>query len=83
MMIGKINRSTRERLMVTVEDVKGIKVINVGVYKIINDGELSPTAENVTFTPDKIELVIGLLREAQKKAEALTRPEVEVQAHAR
>ncbi len=67
MVIGKINRSTRERLMVTVEDVKGNQVINVGVYKIINDGELSLTSENVTFAPDKIELIIDLLREAQKK----------------
>jgi hypothetical protein len=70
MMIGKINRSTRERLMVTVEDVKGTQMVNLGVYKIINDGELSPTGENVTFAPDKIELVINLLREAQKKTAA-------------
>jgi len=66
-MIGKINRGSRERLMVTVEDIKGSQVVNLGVYKIINDGELSPTGENVSFTPDKIEMVINLLREAQKK----------------
>jgi hypothetical protein len=67
MMIGKVSRGTRERLMVTVEDFKGSQVVNLGIYKIINDGELSPTGENVTFTPDKIEMVINLLREAQKK----------------
>ena len=66
-MIGKVNRGSRERLMVTVEDVKGSQVVNLGVYKVINDGELSPTGENVSFTPDKIEMVINLLREAQKK----------------
>jgi len=70
MMIGKINRSMRERLMVTLEDVKGTQMVNLGVYKIINDGELSPTGENVTFAPEKIELVINLLREAQKKTAA-------------
>jgi hypothetical protein len=69
MMIGKISKSTRERLMVTVEDVKGAQVINLGVYKIINDGELSPTSENITIAPDKVEMVINLLREAQKKIE--------------
>jgi hypothetical protein len=68
-MIGKINRNTRERLMVTVEDVKGAQVINVGIYKIINDGELSPTSENITIPPDKVEQVINFLREAQKKIE--------------
>ena len=67
-MIGKFNRSPKERLMVTLEDVKGTRVVNVGIYKIINDGELSSTGESVTFTPDKIDLVINLLREAQKKA---------------
>jgi hypothetical protein len=69
MMIGKISKSTRERLMVTVEDVKGAQVINLGVYKIINDGELSPTSENITIAPDKVEMVINLLREAQRKIE--------------
>jgi hypothetical protein len=68
-MIGKINRSMRERLMVTLEDVKGAQVINVGIYKIINDGELSPTSENISIPPDKVEQVISFLREAQKKVE--------------
>ncbi|MBA4417702.1 MAG: hypothetical protein C0392_07300 [Syntrophus sp. (in: bacteria)] len=67
MLVGKINRNSRERLMVTIVDVKGAQFVNLGVYKIINDGELSPTNENVSFTPDKIELVIDLLREAQRK----------------
>jgi hypothetical protein len=73
MMIGKINRSTRERLMVTVEDVKGSQVINLGVYKIINDGELSPTNELIAIPSDKLGMVIELLREAQKKIETGTR----------
>ncbi|MDR2017590.1 MAG: hypothetical protein LBQ00_01715 [Syntrophobacterales bacterium] len=67
MVIGKINRGSKERLMVTVEDFKGSQVVNLGIYKIINDGELSPTGENISFTPDKIEMIINLLREAQKK----------------
>lgn len=66
-MIGKITKSARERLMVTVEDVRGTQVVNMGIYKIINDGELSPTSESITFTPDKIDLIIDLLREAQRK----------------
>lgn len=67
MMIGKISKNSRERLMVTVEDVKGTPVINLGVYKIINDGELSPTPESIAIPPDKVELVIDLLREAHRK----------------
>ncbi len=69
MLVGKVNsRNSKERLMVTIVDVKGTQLVNLGVYKIINDGELSPTAENVSFTPDKIDLVIELLRDAQRKA---------------
>jgi hypothetical protein len=67
MLVGKINKNSRERLMVTIVDIKGAQFVNLGVYKIINDGELSPTNENVSFAPDKIELVIDLLREAQRK----------------
>lgn len=69
-MIGKINRSPRERLMVTVEEIKGTRVINLGVYKIINDGELSPTGETIAIPPDKVGMVIDLLREAQRKTGA-------------
>jgi hypothetical protein len=67
MLVGKLNRNSKERLMVTIVDVKGTQFVNLGIYKVINDGELSPTAENVSFAPDKIELVIDLLREAQRK----------------
>ncbi len=67
MLVGKVNRNSKERLMVTIVDVKGSQLVNLGVYKIINDGELSPTGESVSFAPEKIDLIIDLLREAQRK----------------
>jgi hypothetical protein len=67
-LIGKLSKSSRERLMVTVKEFKGSKIIDVRIYNIVNDGELIPTAEGLSFAPDKVESVIGLLREAQKKA---------------
>ena len=67
MLIGKITRNGKQRLLVTIEDRKGIKVIELRAYQIINDGELSPTAEGIVFAPEQIENLIGLLREAQKK----------------
>jgi hypothetical protein len=69
-LIGKITRNGKQRLLVTTEENKGAKVIDVRVYNIINDGELVPTQEGIALSPDTIETIIGLLREAQKKLPA-------------
>jgi hypothetical protein len=65
-LIGKITRNGKQRLLVTTEDHKGVKVIDLRAYQIINDGELSPTQEGIFLAPEIIETLIGLLREAQK-----------------
>jgi hypothetical protein len=66
-LIGKIARNGKERLLVTIEEHKGVKVLDLRAYNIINDGELVPTTEGIALPPEKIETVIGLLREAQRK----------------
>jgi hypothetical protein len=65
-LIGKITRNGKQRLLVTTEDHKGVKVIDLRAYQVINDGELSPTPEGIFLAPEIIETLIGLLREAQK-----------------
>lgn len=67
MLVGKISRNGKQRLMVTIEDRKGVKVVDLRAYSIINDGELVPTPEGIILPPETIETVIELLREAQKK----------------
>jgi hypothetical protein len=67
MLIGKITRNGRQRLMVTIEDRKGLKVIDLRAYQVGTDGELMPTAEGIILAPETIESVIELLREAHKK----------------
>jgi hypothetical protein len=69
-LIGKTMRNGKERVMVTIEDHKGVKVVDLRAYQIINDGELVPTQEGIFLPPETIETVIGLLREAQKKVSA-------------
>lgn len=66
-LIGKITRDGKQRILVTIEDHKGGKVIDLRAYQIINDGELIPTSEGISLSPETIETLIGLLREAQKK----------------
>ncbi|HVN95242.1 MAG TPA: PC4/YdbC family ssDNA-binding protein [Syntrophorhabdaceae bacterium] len=66
MLIGKVIKNSKERLMVTVTEQKGAKVIDLRVYNIINDGELVPTADGLVLPPEKVEPVIELLKQAQK-----------------
>ena len=67
MLIGKIMTNSKRRLMVTIEDQKGIKVVDLRSYQVINDGELMPTSEGISVTPEKVDAIIDLLREAQRK----------------
>ena len=57
--------------MVTITEHKGAKVIDLRIYNIINDGELMPTADGLIVAPEKVDPLIELLREAQKKIAAL------------
>ena len=70
MLVGKIARNSRHRIMVTIEDQKGGKVIDVRVYQIVNDGELTPTPEGISLMPENLSAVVELLKEAQKKLQA-------------
>ena len=67
MLIGKLMKNSKERVMVTITEHKGVKVIDLRIYNIINDGELVPTADGFILAPEKVEPLIDLLREAQKK----------------
>jgi hypothetical protein len=52
---------------VTIDDHKGAKVVDLRVYQIINDGELSPTPEGISLVPENLNAVVELLKDAQKK----------------
>lgn len=67
MLIGKLTKNSKERLMVTIKEHKGVKCIDLRVYNIINDGELMPTADGLILSPEKVDPLIELLKEAQKK----------------
>jgi hypothetical protein len=60
----------KQRLLVTIEENKGAKVIDVRAYNVINDGELMPTQEGIALSPETMETHIGFLREAQKRLSA-------------
>ena len=53
--------------MVTIEDRKGSKIVDLRTYNIINDGELMPTQEGISLMPENIDTVIDFLREAKTR----------------
>ncbi len=69
MLVGKLSTGVRERLVVEVLDkFKGTRSIDCRVYKVLTDGELMATADGITVSPEQIESLVGLLKEAMKKA---------------
>ena len=68
MLIGKINDRNMQRLLVTIQSVKGVKRIDFRLYNLIHDGELVGTPAGVSLTLDQAEQVIGLLQEAKRVA---------------
>ncbi len=67
MLVGKIAKNSKHRIMVTIEDQKGAKLVDLRVYQIINDGELSPTPEGISLLPENLNAVVELLKDAQRK----------------
>ncbi len=61
-------------MLVTIEENKGAKVIDVRTYNVINDGELVPTNEGLALSPETMETLIGFLREAQKRLSMSSSP---------
>ncbi len=66
-LVGKIARNSKHRIMVTIEDQKGAKIVDLRVYQIMNDGELSPTPEGISLLPENLNAVVELLKDAQRK----------------
>ena len=67
MLIGKINDRNRQKLLVTIRNVKGIKMIDFRLHHTADDGELVGTPAGVSLTFDQAEQAIGLLQEAKKR----------------
>ena len=68
MLIGKINGRNREKLLVTIQSVKGVKRIDFRLHNLVDDGELVGTPAGVSLTLDQTEQVIELLQEAKRVA---------------
>ena len=50
MLVGKINDRNRQKLLVTIRNVKGIKMIDFRLHHTADDGELVGTPAGVSLT---------------------------------
>ena len=68
MLIGKLDVRRRQKILVTIREIKKIKMIDLRVYETSEDGEMVATPAGVSLSPDQVEQVIELLKEAKRKA---------------
>ena len=68
MLIGKLDMRRRQKILVTIREIKKIKMIDLRVYETSEDGEMVATPAGVSLSPDQVEQVIELLKEAKRKA---------------
>ncbi len=71
MLIGKINDRTRQKILVTIREVRGTKMVDLRVHQTSEDGELVATPAGVSLNLDQTEQAIELLKEAKKKVDAM------------
>jgi hypothetical protein len=67
MLIGKINDRNRQKLLVTIRNVKGTNMIDFRLHHTADDGELVGTPAGVSLTLDQAGQAIELLQEAKKR----------------
>ncbi len=67
MLIGKLDVRTRQKILVTLQEIKKIKMIDLRVYQTSEDGEMVATPAGVSLSPDQVEQVIELLKEAKRR----------------
>lgn len=67
MLIGKINDKKYQKYLITVQEVKGEKVIDFRMHHLGADGELVATQAGVSLTVDQARQAIELLGEAKRR----------------
>jgi hypothetical protein len=66
-LIGKINDKSRQKILVTIRQTKGARLVDLRVHQTNDDGELIATPSGVSLTIDQVDQAIELLREARKR----------------
>ncbi len=65
MLIGKIDVRPRQKILVTIREVKNVKMIDVRVHTIADDGEMVATPAGISLLEEQVDQAIELLKEAK------------------
>ena len=65
MLIGKIDIRPRQKILVTIRDVKNTKMIDVRVHTTGDDGEMVATPAGISLLEEQVDQAIELLKEAK------------------
>ena len=68
MLIGKIDVKTKQKILVTIRDIKQVKMIDLRVHHTGEDGEMVATEAGISLLPDQIDRTIELLKQAKARA---------------
>ena len=67
MIIGEIQKTGTDKIIVTVKEFKGKTYIDVRTFFENDEGEMIPTKKGVSLTPENLDELIQILNEAKKK----------------
>lgn len=67
MIIGEIQKTGTDKIIVTVKEFKGKTYVDVRTFFENDEGEMIPTKKGVSLTPENLDELIGLLTEAKGK----------------
>ena len=67
MFIGKIDVRAREKILVTIRDVKKTRMIDVRVHHTVDGGEMVATPAGISLSEGQIDQAIELLKEAKTR----------------
>ncbi len=65
MLIGKIDVRSRQKILVTIRDVKNIKMIDMRVHNTGDDGEMVATPAGISLSEAQVDQAVELLKEAK------------------
>jgi len=67
MIIGEIQKTGTDKIIVTLKEFKGKTYVDVRTFFENDEGEMVPTKKGVSLTPDNLDQLIRLLTEAKEK----------------
>jgi hypothetical protein len=69
MLISEIEKNTKERIRVSIEEYRGTTFVDLRVYFEDGAGEWRPTKKGIALNDESIDPVIKALQKASKKLE--------------